>query len=286
MFINVKPPKQDGDIVTRKILYLVITTLMLVLHTTSCSKKVELSVDDLLRRAVKYGDTGHWRLALADAERAVELSPSNPNAVVMYALCLEHNQKMTSALNEMEKVGASAFDNFMVQFTLGRMLFNKGNKEDDINYFNSALEPLTRALELRPDSIPTKKLLAMCLSKQGNIVNYDKAFKLFNQLRKTRELVNVPDAYNEAGVVMARSYLEKKDPRKLKYAKAYFTYAYNRGKKNPTVVFNIAVFYDRFLNNKAVAIKLYDRYLRLAKDNFQLSEQYDKVKRRRDLISQ
>ena len=262
---------------------LLLTAFILVLQLCSCSQKAELTVDDLLRRAVKHGDNGNWEMARLDAERAVSENPMNANAVVMYAISLEHDGKITTALNEMDKVGSSVPEHFMAQFTLGRMLYNKGDQGGGSQYFSSALEPLTRAADLRTESVETQVLLAMCMTKLGM---YDKAFKVFDKLRKNKQFKDSPEVYNEAGIVMALSYAEEQSQSKLKVSKSYFHAAFNRGKKTPKVVLNLAVFYDQYLGDKSTSVKLYDRYLSLAKGNHQLSSEYDQVKRRRDLISQ
>lgn len=268
-----------------KNIILAIATFLLMFQLTSCSKKTELSVDDILRRAVKHGDRGDWKQALVDAELAVDMSSedANINAIVMKAIALENNRKATTGLNEIDKVAASDPTNFMAQFTLGRMLFNKGVKGGGNPYFTRALEPLTKAADLRPDNIETQVLLAMCMTRLGM---YDDSFRIFNTLRKNDQFSNKAEVYNEAGVVKALSFAEDRSQTNLKLAKRYFHAAYNRGKKNPKVVINLAVFYDQYYGDKAMAVKLYDRYLILTKDNYQLSSQREEVQARRDKISQ
>jgi len=276
---------KNGKIQSVKNIILTIATFLLMFQVTSCSKKPELSVDDILRRAVKHGDQGDWKLALEDAELAVEMSAedANINAIVMKAIALEYNRKATTGLNEIDKVAASDPTNFMAQFTLGRMLFNKGEKGGGSPYFTRALEPLTKAADLRPENTKTQILLAMCMARLGI---YDESFRIFNKLRRDERFKAKPEVYNEAAVVKALSFAEDRSQANLDIAKSYFLEAYKHGKKNPKVVMNLAVFCDYYLGNKPAAVRFYDRYILLTKDSYQLASQRKEAQTRRNKISQ
>jgi tetratricopeptide (TPR) repeat protein len=240
-----------------------------------CSRAPKLAVDDYLHRAVKSADNGDWKRAFEDAEKAIELEPKNPNAILMYSLTLEQDMKISTALDYMEKIGDTVTDDFMVQFTYGRMLYRKGEQGGGSVSFTRALEPLNNALKLKPNNLETLILLAMCREKLGM---FDDAKMIFDKIRKTKEFVNQPQPYNEVAICLVHLYKSKPSPQVLSYAKKYFVAAYNRGKKNPMVVYNIAKFYDQYLGNKTTSKSLYKRFIILARDNPQLFEKIQEVK--------
>ncbi len=263
--------------------FFVIFAILLISLITSCSQDVELTVDQLLMSAVEHGDNGNWPEALRFAEQAFEKDKRNVDAAVIYSIALEHNSKFTKALDEIVKVGSSAPNHFMAQFTQGRMLFNRGEDGGGMQYYSDALVPLDNAIAIRPNSIETKILIARTKFKLGI---YDEAAKYYSALRKETRFSKKPEAYNEAGISMALDYCKKPAKKKLDYAKAFMNLAYKRGKDNPQIVFNTAVLYDLYLKKPATADKLYQRFMTLTEDKPEFSKKREQVLARRKNISQ
>ena len=246
-----------------------------------CTGEPPKDANALLSAASRDADIGNWQEAKRKAGEAYSIDPKNINAGVMYALALEHDS-LSSAIDVLEKLAPNATTNFMAQFSYGRMLYSRGLNAGGADYFQRALDPLSKALAIEPDHIPTMIYLGKVNMKLGQ---YDNAFTFFHSITKNEEYKNKPEAYNEAGAAKALSYDQQPSERKLKYAKAFFNSAYNRGKNDPRIVFNVAVFYDKYLKDqKPLAISLYKRYLVLTEDTFQAQEKREAVEARLDVL--
>lgn len=247
---------------------------------SACSSETPKSVNTLLIDASRDADIGNWREAQRKAGEAYSREPNNVNAAVMYAIALEY-ESLTTALDVLEKVAPNANKHFMAQFSYGRMLYSRGLNAGGADYFQRALEPLTKALTLEPNDIPTMIHLGKVNMKLGQ---YDRAFTYFYSITKDPNYKNKPEAHNEAGVAKALSYEQEASDRKLNHAKHFLSAAYNRGKNDPRIVFNAAVFYDKHLKDQKLATFLYKRYLTLTEDTFQARGRKEAVEARLDVL--
>ena len=63
-------------------------------------------------------------------------------------------------------------------------------------------------------------------------------------------------------------------------AKDYLNYAYTLRRDNPTLLLNLAIYFDVHMNNKAEARKLYTRFLNMTQRNSSMSQTRAAVEKR------
>jgi tetratricopeptide (TPR) repeat protein len=167
---------------------------------------------------------------------------------------------LNRAVEEIKQAVFIDSENFMAQYTKGRLLFKSESYED-------CPDPLENAKRLKPDSPQVISLLARSYALLG--VN-DKAIKNYVALAKMKEYSEQPEVYNELGVL----FYEKKDyPR----AARFFKKALSLNANSPTVNLNLAVLCDKLcfssedVKNRdgyaRIAEKYYMRYLKLIDGN-------------------
>ena len=110
---------------------------VLLVLLTGCSNEVKDS-NVLLKKAVTLASKdGKWKEALKYAAQAVNADPQNANALVMYALTLEHDNQKNKAKKELRKAIKISPMNFMAQFSLGRFLFAEKDYEGAYEYLTT-----------------------------------------------------------------------------------------------------------------------------------------------------
>ena len=249
-------------------LFLLLFTLFFV---TSCGKSTFESNDVILRKAIKLAlDKGDWKNAQILAFKAVNQNGKDVNARVVFALTLEQADELDRALDEIKQAVLIDSENFMAQYTKGRLLFKSHSFED-------CPEPLENAKRLNPNSPQVLLLLAKSYALLG--VN-DKAIKNYVALAKHSEYVNAPEVYNELGVL----FYKKQD-----YSRAarFFKKALSLNPDSPTANLNMGVLCDNlcFSSGKPavrrryarLAEKRYLRYYKLVSDNPRLRQSMNEV---------
>lgn len=241
---------------------LIFAGLISMILCCSCGNRADFTA--LMKKAEKNALAGQWNKTLECTEDAVSLQPKNVEAIVLHALALEHNGKNNNALEEIAKASSLSPGTFFVQYTHGRMLFERGRYE-------SCIAPLKNALKLRPGNTDTLLLLARVSTIQKNMQD---AKIYYSMLAKSKEYAKDPAPWNELGMIVL---LEDKSPKK---SVAYFNYAYRLAQSNPTTVLNMAVLCDRYLNDKKNAKAFYQHYLALTKHDSSLSAERSSVEKR------
>ena len=196
----------------------------------SCGKREYESNDVLLKKAITAAATaknGGWPKARELAYKAVTQNGNDANARVMLALALEQCEQEEQALEEIKQAVNIDSENFMAQYTMGRMLFKNKRYQD-------CPAPLEKANELKPGVPQTILLLARTNAILGV---HEKAITHYVALAKLDEYKNTPEPYNELGVL----FMGKKD---YKRALSFFREAYAKDNNNISVNINLAVFWD------------------------------------------
>lgn len=218
----------------------------------------------LMTKAEKSASDGKWEEALEYSQDAVKCQPKNAEAIVLTALAYENLGKTNEALEEITKASALAPQAFFVQYTHGRMLFERAR-------FESCIAPLKNALKLRPGNRDTLVLLARVSVIQKNM----QEAKYYNALlTKDPVLAKKAAPWSEYGMVVLL------DDRKPKASLAYFNYAYRLEPSNPVTVLNMAVLYDRYLKNPRYAKAFYQKYLQLTQMDSSLAQERAAVEKR------
>jgi len=246
--------------------FIINTTILLAVISggiVGCSDSSKtLSSTELLRDATAMGEKGNWREAIKLSRHAVRKNPKDANALVILALGLEQNGESASALDSLQLAVKMSPENFMAQFTLGRMLFQLGKYEE-------CVAPLKNARDLDQDNVDTVILLA----KTMEMLNLPECAEYYHILAMSKRFINKPEPFNELGVY----YTKKND---YKRASSYFIKAYKMAPQNHIVVYNLAVFLDKYMNTPDKAKKFYLKYLELAAKNPELEELRNKVQQR------
>ena len=233
----------------------------ILLFTVSCGKPKFETNESLLRKAIKLAiDKGDWKNAQIMAFKAVNQNPKDANARILFALTLEQADELDRAIEEIKQAVIIDTENFMAQYTKGRLLFKSQSYED-------CPDPLENAKRLMQNSPQTLSLLARSYALLG--VN-DKAIKNYVALAKLNNYAQRPEIYNELGVL----FYEKEDY--LRSARL-FKKALSLDMDAPTVNLNMAVLCDNlcFISKDAairigyarISEKHYIRYLRLTNGN-------------------
>ena len=218
----------------------------------------------LIKKSEKFASEGNWEKSLEFSRLAVKCQPKNAEALVLNALALENNGKGNEALEEIAKAASIAPEHFFVQYTRGRMLFERGRYE-------SCIAPLKNALKLRAGNPDTLVLLARVSTIQKNM---QEAQYYYSLLAKSKEFSKTPAPWNELGMILL---LDAKNPKK---SISYFNYAYKLAPSDPTTVLNMAVLCDQHLGKKKEAKAFYQRYLQLTQRDSSLTGERAAVENR------
>ncbi len=251
----------------RKII--ILPALLLALVTLqSCSENLaDKSVDELLNSGCDLARNGAWAKAMKYAEAAVKREPNNSGALILAALAYENNDNLEQALQAARLAVKADAKYFQAQYTLGRLCLKDPAKIQD------SIEPLKRALQLKPGDVDTLVLLA----RRGRKLGLLDTVKYFEQLTVTKRYGDKPEPWNEMGII----YAEQNNSRDA--ARCLVT-AYNRAKENPTVVLNLALFMDYYNNQPARAVKFYRKFLSLVEGNPVFDNKAGRIRKRISVI--
>ena len=106
--------------------FLVISLFLL----NSCSQGNFESNNVLLQKAINMAMEGKWPESRKLAQKAVDQNGKDANARTMLALALEQCEEEQLAIEEINQAVTVAPDNFMAQYTKGRLLFKNKRYQD------------------------------------------------------------------------------------------------------------------------------------------------------------
>ena len=210
--------------------YIIILSLVLICaFMFGCTKKLEKNSDVILEKAFNAAKDGRWDEANELAEQAVNVNDKNPNARTLYAITLEQCQDSLSALEEATQAAMLNEDDFMAQYTKGRLLFVAER-------YDECLAPLEKANKIEPNNPQVLMLLARANMILGI---HKKAVKYYIALLKQKEYSSRPEAFNELGTL----FLQKND---FKHALSFLKKAYSMNEKSVPIMINMAVLFDKY----------------------------------------
>lgn len=228
----------------------------------SCKKEQALSNNELINLAAKCGKEGNWPKACEYAKRAVAQNRNDVKGRVMYAIALDHHALVDYALDEAREAVKLDPENFLAQYTLGRILYDNQN-------YKGCIGPLEKANKLKKNNPFVLVLLAQACRELNN----PKALAYFYQLSKTARFSSKPGPHNEVALLLMKK-------KQISMATREFVKAKSLDPDNPTVALNLAVFLDRTVNNPKAAIRFYQKYLELTEANHALSKKRSEVENR------
>ena len=247
----------------KRFAYAAVMLIVLGIVLTGCRGE-RLSLDELLNRGVNAAQSGDWETAKDFASRAVKVAPSNVNALILYALSLENTGDADAALGEISKAVSIDEANYFAQYTKGRLFYEKKR-------FESCIAPLRAALNLRPNATDPLILLAQ---SSVYLNNAQDARIYYSRLARNRNFAKNPAPWSELGMNFIRF------DNKPAQAGQYLVYAYRLQPENPTLLLNLAVYFDTCMRNRAEARKYYTRFLKMTEQNSAMRENRKAVGKR------
>jgi tetratricopeptide (TPR) repeat protein len=236
---------------------------MLLIFLSSCNKISSMTTNELLIQATESALEGKWSKTLKFAKVAVEREPANTPAFILLAMAYENVGKSELAMEAARKAVKLERDNFMAQYTLGRLYAIDQNKLQD------AIEPLLRALTLRPNDPDTLVLLADCSQK----LNLPKTTDYYSQLVALSAFNKRYEPWNQLGIY----YAEKNS---LRNAAICFNQAYTLAPDNHMVLLNFGIFFDKYIRKPDRALNFYKRYLEVTANNPEMDQKKQEIKAR------
>jgi tetratricopeptide (TPR) repeat protein len=235
----------------------------MLLFLAACNRTSSMTTAELLNQAAKSAQSGKWSKTLKLAKVAVERAPANAPAFILLAMAYENTGKNEQAVEAARKAVKLEPDNFMAQYTLGRLYAIDQNKLQD------AVEPLLRALKLRPGDPDTLVLLADCSQK----LNLPKTTDYYNQIVALPAFKKHYEPWNQLGVY----YAEKGN---LRNAATCFSQAYSLAPDNHMVLLNFGIFFDKYVRKPDRALKYYQKYMEVTANNPETEQKKQEIKAR------
>ena len=94
----------------------------------SCAKESSLPPEKLLEQAYEAAASNSWKRALDLAQMAEKIRPDDTSVLIMLSLAQENNGYEDDAFETIRKAAADE-KSFMAQYTVGRMLYQRGRYE-------------------------------------------------------------------------------------------------------------------------------------------------------------
>jgi Flp pilus assembly protein TadD len=252
-----------------KSFFAVLSICAIALFVLSCEfRKTNSKVTVLDALDAVSDKNADWKKAKSLAEKAVKQNPDDQQARILLAVALEQNGQIASATDELKKAVKLDGSNFLALYTLGRIYFESDK-------YGDCLSPFVQANKLEPANGAAVYYLARTYAKLGRT---EDALAKFKQLAKFSDFKSRPEPLNEIGVLL----VEKKD---YKNALAYLVAAHRIAPENHKVIWNLAVFYDKFTRNPSTAISFYNKYQEVTLINPELEPRRTKARERIKALS-
>ena len=245
------------------ITFSIISIAAMLVSLSACSRTSSMTTTELLDQATDAARSGNWKKTLKFAKVAVEREPANTPAFILLAMAYENTGKNEQAIEAARKAVKLEPDNFMAQYTLGRLYAIDQNKLQD------AVEPLLRALKLRPGDADTLVLLADSSQK----LNLPKTTDYYNQIVALPAFKKRYEPWNQLGVY----YAEKGN---LRNAAACFSQAYTMAPENHMVLLNFGIFFDKYVRKPDRALKYYQKYVEVTARNPEMEQKKQEINAR------
>lgn len=221
----------------------------LLLVAPGCSKKNPETSQTLLHDSINAASNADWKQALRLAREAEKLDPVDPYPQIMTALALENLDKSDDAFARVSRLAQNT-DSFIIQYSLGRMLSERGK-------YDQAIKPLSLALAQRPGDPNTTLLLA----KASLRLKTREAETLYQNLIRAKHFPQRGILLNELGVI---TFLRNSS--KVGMIRGYMSGARSADPTDPVILMNYAIFQESLFNDPNGAVTAYNAYLRLTDD--------------------
>ncbi len=241
----------------------IVSVAAMLVFLSSCNQTSSMTTVELLNQATESAMAGKWSKTLKFAKVAVEREPANTPAFILLAMAYENTGKNELAMEAARKAVKLEPDNFLARYTLGRLYAIDQNKLQD------AVEPLLRALKLRPNDPDTLVLLADCSQK----LNLTKTVDYYSQLIALPAFNKHYEPWNQLGIY----YAEKNS---LRNAAICFNQAYSLAPDNHMVLLNFGIFFDKYVRKPERALNYYKKYMEVTANNPEMEQKKQEIKAR------
>ncbi len=229
----------------RLLLHILLSGIFCI-FAVSCAKESSSPPEKLLEQAYEAAASNSWKRALDLAQMAEKIRPDDTSVLIMLSLAQENNGYEDDAFETIRKAAADE-KSFMAQYTVGRMLYQRGRYEGAYSF-------LKKAQSLKPDDINTLLLLEQTAARlnKNDVQTY--CALLWRQFPD--HFKNSPFVMNELGLFFAIR-------RDAVRAIAAFRNAEKVDPDSPEIQLNLAVVHDYLADQRQSAIRHYEKYLRL-----------------------
>lgn len=228
---------------TTKFFILIIIAFVTIYLITGCSDN---TVEGCLNKANERASRGDWKNALKYTQKATELAPENVSALVFRAIAAEKAGEHDLAVSSASKAVSYNPDSFSAQYTLGRLYSTNPYRHAE------AMNALLKALRLNKNDANT--LIMLCNVAMEMHSSQTRTYLMM--LKRLPNFADDPALENQLGIY----YVSKGN---YKAARQAFLTACSKASNNPEIVFNTALFMDRYAKSKVNAKNFYRHYLRL-----------------------
>ena len=237
---------------------------------SSCSSETE-DTSALVKTAFDAAKKADWKKTLDLSSKALKNVPREPSAAILNALAHEAVGESDEAIRVLRANFSPETDNFMAQYTLGRLLF--GAKR-----FEEAVVPLEKAKKLRPENMNAVLLFA----RTGAKLNREDAMAAYKTLIASRKFSKQATAllWNETALLFAM----KGD---MALAEKAFGMAVSGNPVQPDIRLNYAILLDyqpSLAKFRMEAKRHYADYLRLTEKRSDLEKERENVTARMKLL--
>lgn len=191
------------------------------------------------RSALEYGE---FEEAIKAANRALRGQKGDVDALILRGIAQALNRDNGSATKTFEQAWKIAPQHFYAGFFYGWSLAR-------VNRYGDAIQPLEKAVELRPNHEQARRLLARCYLEQelpGGI----------EHLERLADMPSVASTDALAVIYINIAYLHWRDHNYRAAARALQT-GRSYSARDPYILQNLAVLYDQYIGDTANARRYY-----------------------------
>lgn len=232
--------------------------IFLAVYSAGCGGQ---NPDELFRQAVNAAANAQWTETEKLTDKILAVDDDHVRGRILHGISLYELQHPEEAESVLAQAAENAPEDFNAQYFYGWVLF-------ETEQYADALRPLKNAYEVRKDQPDLLIMLATCCLEQ----NLTEGLRYLQALRRFKTYREDPKVYNDMALLwLGRPHLDK--------AEQLLMQAYRMDPRNPATLQNVAVFYDRYVQDYKQAVKYYQLCLRESRRRHQYSREAN-VKRR------
>ena len=248
-----------------KICFVILLSFVLIVFEQSCAKKPTVPANEMLSELIAMSESpgADWKFVKKKAYGIVKYYPEDPNARIIFALALEQCGQRNNALDQLKEAVKLDKENFFTNYSLGRLLLESDHPDEALGY-------LRTAENLRQGDENTVILLAKTTSLMGL---YDESINCYARLFKAGRYCGKVEPLNEIALNLFRKGEYKK-------AESFLKHALKIDRNNPTIMLNLGILLDKYLDQPKTAKMAYQNYIQLTLRNSGLEKKRARISER------